>query len=86
LLTKYSNSASINFGEVAIAEAALMVLVESLELGLWHYEQLEKVMEVLFERTENLHKVEENIKRDGEILPEKIAKQMLACKEAVATA
>jgi len=63
-----------------------MLLVESLELGLWHYDQLDKLIETLFDRTENLHKVEENIKRDGDVLPEKVAKQMLGCKEAVATA
>ena len=60
--------------------------MESLELGLWYYEQLEKLMETILERTENLHKVEENVKRDGEVLPEKVAKQMLSCKEAVARA
>lgn len=43
-------------------------------------------METLFERCENLHKVEENIRRDGDIMPEKVAKQTLGCKEYVATA
>lgn len=62
-----------------------MLLVESLELGLWHYEQLDKLMETLYERCENLHKVEENIKRDGDKIPEHVAKQMLGCKESVAT-
>jgi hypothetical protein len=59
--------------------------VETLELGLWHFDQLEKLMETLFHRTENLHKVEENIRRDGDVVPEKVAQQMLSCKEAVAT-
>jgi len=43
-------------------------------------------MKSLFNRSENLHKQEENFSRDADTIPESVALQMVACKESVATA